>query len=105
MVCSPTERSITHFSGANKQGENGSLPKFSQKDRCCEDYISDLVTPIHLTHTTFSPCLALVMPSSRDTLVNLSMMLTRLSGAKSLHDPLVAKLLVEWVASSPLAKA
>ena len=33
------------------------------------------------------------------------MTLTRLSGAKSLRDPLVAQLLGEWVASSPLAKA
>ena len=60
---------------------------------------------IHLTHTTFSPCLALVMPFSQDTLLDLSMTLTRLSGAKSLCDPLVAQLLAEWVASSPLAKA
>ena len=35
----------------------------------------------------------------------LSMTLTRLSGAKSLRDPLVSQLLGEWVASSPLAKA
>ena len=33
------------------------------------------------------------------------MTLTRLSGAKSLQDPLVSQLLGEWVASSPLAKA
>ena len=33
------------------------------------------------------------------------MTLTRLSGAKSLRDPLVSQLLGEWVASSPLAKA
>ena len=33
------------------------------------------------------------------------MTLTRLSGAKSLQDPLVSQLLGEWVASSPLARA
>ena len=33
------------------------------------------------------------------------MTLTRLTGAKSLRDPLVSQLLGEWVASSPLAKA
>ena len=33
------------------------------------------------------------------------MALTRLSGAKSLRDPLVFQFLVEWVTSSPLAKA
>ena len=33
------------------------------------------------------------------------MTLTRLSGAKTLRDPLVSQLLGEWVASSPLAKA
>ena len=33
------------------------------------------------------------------------MTLTRLSGAKSLRDPLVSQLLGEWVASSPLSKA
>ena len=32
------------------------------------------------------------------------MTLTRLSGAKSLRDPLVSQLLGEWVASSPLAR-
>ena len=45
------------------------------------------------------------MPFSRDTLLQLSMTLTRLSGAKSLRDYLVSQLLGEWVASSPLAKA
>ena len=45
------------------------------------------------------------MPFSRDTLLELSMTLTRLSGARSLRDPLVSQLLGEWVASSPLAKA
>ena len=33
------------------------------------------------------------------------MTLVRLSGAKSLRDPLVSQLLGEWVASSPLARA
>ena len=33
------------------------------------------------------------------------MALARLSGAKSLRDPLVSQLLGEWVASYPLAKA
>ena len=59
----------------------------------------------HLTHIALFPSLALVMPFSRDTLTELSMTLTRLSGARSLCDPLVAQLLGEWVASSPLAKA
>ena len=45
------------------------------------------------------------MPFSYDTLLQLSMTLTRLSGAKSLRDPLVSQLLGGWVASSPLAKA
>ena len=36
----------------------------------------------HLTHIALFPCLALVMPFSRDTLTELSMTLTRLSGAK-----------------------
>ena len=44
-------------------------------------------------------------PFSRDTILELSMTLTRLSGTKSLRDPLVSQLLGEWVASSPLAKA
>ena len=60
---------------------------------------------IHLNHIALFPCLALVMPFSRDTLTELSMTLTRLSGAKSLRNALVAQLLGEWVASSPLAKA
>ena len=60
---------------------------------------------IHLTHIALFPCLALVMPLSRDTLTELSMTLTWLSGAKSLRNALVAPLLGEWVASSPLAKA
>ena len=51
------------------------------------------------------PCIALVMPFSRDTLTELNMTLVRLSGAKSLRDPLVSQLLAEWVASSPLAWA
>ena len=45
------------------------------------------------------------MPFSRDTLVELSMTLTHLSGAKSLRDPLLSQLLGEWVASSSLANA
>ena len=56
-------------------------------------------------HTTMFPCIALVMPFSRDTLTELNMTLLRLSGAKSLRDPLVSQLLGEWVASSPLARA
>ena len=56
-------------------------------------------------HTTMFPCIALVMPFSRDTLTELNMTLMRLSGAKSLRDPLVSQLLGEWVASSPLAQA
>ena len=56
-------------------------------------------------HTTMFPCIALVMPFSRDTLTELSMTLVRLSGAKSLRDPSVSQLLGEWVASSPLARA
>ena len=60
---------------------------------------------MHLTHIAVFPCLALVMPFSWDTLTELSTTLTRLSGPKSLCDPLVAQLLGEWVASSPLAKA
>ena len=51
------------------------------------------------THTPLS------MPFSQDTLTELGMTLTRLSGTKSLRDPLVAQLLGEWVAASPLAKA
>ena len=50
-------------------------------------------------------CIALVMPFSRDTLIELNMTLVRVSGAKSLRDPLVSHLLGEWVASSPLARA
>ena len=56
-------------------------------------------------HTTMFPCIALVMPFSRDTLTELNMTLVRWSGAKSLRDPLVSQLLGEWVASSPLARA
>ena len=56
-------------------------------------------------HTTMFPCIALVMPFSRDTLTEHNMTLVRLSGAKSLRDPLVSQLLGEWVASSPLAWA
>ena len=56
-------------------------------------------------HTTMFPCIALVMPFSLDTLTELNMTVVRLSGAKSLRDPLVSQLLGEWVASSPLARA
>ena len=56
-------------------------------------------------HTTMFPCITLVMPFSRDTLTELNMTLVRLSGAKSLRDPLLSQLLGEWVASSPLARA
>ena len=52
-------------------------------------------------HTTMFPCIALVMPFSRDTLTELNLTLVRLSGAKSLRDPLVSQLFGEWVASSP----
>ena len=45
------------------------------------------------------------MPCSRDTPLELSTTLTRLSGAKSLRDPLAPQLLGAWVASSALAKA
>ena len=51
------------------------------------------------------PCIALVMPFSRDTLTKLCMTLVHLSGAKSLRDPLVSQLFGEWVASSPVAWA
>ena len=37
-------------------------------------------------HTTMFPCIALVMPFSRNTLTELNMTLVRLSGAKSLRD-------------------
>ena len=56
-------------------------------------------------HTTMFPSLALVMLLSRDTLTELNMTLVRFSGAKSLRDPVVSRLLGEWVASSPLARA
>ena len=56
-------------------------------------------------HTTMFPCIALVMPFSRDTLTELNMTLARLSGARSLRDPLFSRFLCEWVASSPLARA
>ena len=45
------------------------------------------------------------MAFSWDTILELSMTLTRLHGAKSLVDPLASQLLGEWVASSPLAKS
>ena len=50
-------------------------------------------------------CVALVMPFPRDIILELSMTLVRLNGAKSLRDPLVPQLLGEWVCSSPLARA
>ena len=56
-------------------------------------------------HTTMFPCIALVMPFSGDTLTELNVTLVRLSGAKSLRDPLVSQLLGERVASSLLAQA
>ena len=45
------------------------------------------------------------MPFSLDTVLELSMTLTRLNRAKNLCDPLVSQVLGEWLASSPLAKA
>ena len=45
------------------------------------------------------------MAFSPDTILEISMTLRRLSGAKSLRDPLVSLLLGDWVASSPMAKA
>ena len=51
------------------------------------------------------PCIALVMPFPRDTLTDVNMTLVRLTGAKRLRDLLVSRLLGEWVASSPLARA
>ena len=45
------------------------------------------------------------MPFPRDSILDLSMTLVRLSGAKSLRYPLVSQLLGEWVASCPLARA
>ena len=51
-------------------------------------------------HTTMFPCITLVMPFSRDNLTELNMTLVRLSGAKSLRDPLVCQPLGEWVVKS-----
>ena len=45
------------------------------------------------------------MPFSRDTILEISMTLVRLSGAKSLREPLTSRLLGRCVASSPLAAA
>ena len=56
-------------------------------------------------HTTMFPCIALVMPFSRDTLTELNMTLVHFSGAKSLRHRVVSQLLGELVASSPLARA
>ena len=71
--------------------------------------VLDTLPPVartpHPLHTTMFPCIALVMPFSRDTLTEPNMTLVRLSGAKSLRDPLVSELLGEWVASSSLALA
>ena len=61
-----------------------------------------LLTPLP---TTLFYCVALVLLFSRDTILELSMTLRRLSRAKSLRDPLVSQLLAKWMASSPLAKA
>ena len=63
------------------------------------------VPPLSPLPNSLFPCVALVMPFSRDTLLELSITLTRLSGAKSLRDPLFSQLLGEWVAKSPLGKA
>ena len=46
-----------------------------------------------------------VMVHIKRILTEHNMTLVRLSGAKSLRDPLVSQLLGEWVASSPLARA
>ena len=61
--------------------------------------------PTHTTPKTLFYSVALVMPFSPDTILDLSMTLTRLSGAKSVRDPLVSQLLGELLASSPLANA
>ena len=58
--------------------------------------------PTFLSHSP--PCVALVQCFSRDTLLDLSMVLTCLIGAKSLRHCLVSKLLGKWVASSHLAR-
>ena len=55
--------------------------------------------------TSLVACVALGMPFSRNTLLELSMTLTRFSGTKSLCDHFVLQPLGEWVPSSPLAKA
>ena len=60
---------------------------------------------MHLTHIAFFPSLSFAVPFSRNTLTEFSMTLTRLSGTKSLRNPLVVPLLGEWVASSTLSKA
>ena len=60
---------------------------------------------VHPTPHPISSCVALVMGFSRDTLLELSMTLVRLNGAKSLRDPSVFQLLGEWVAHRTLAKA
>ena len=45
------------------------------------------------------------MPFSRDTLLDLSMTLTRLSGSKYLRDPWLSQHLGEWVDTSSWAEA
>ena len=64
-----------------------------------------MVLPPTRLQTSFFPCVALVMPFSRGTNLQLSMTLACLSGTKSLCRPLGLQALGEWVASSPLAKA
>ena len=67
----------------------------------CSPVHPSLVPPLTLLPTSLFRRVALVMPFSRDTLLQLSMTLTRSSGTKSLRDPLVSQLHGEWVASSP----
>ena len=67
--------------------------------------VGGYVAPLTPLPTSFFPCIALVIHFSRDTLLELSVTLTRLSGAKSLRVPLVSQLLGESVTSSPLSKA
>ena len=50
------------------------------------------VPPLTLLPTSFFPFVALVMPSSRDTPLELSMTLMCLSGAKNLRDSLFSQL-------------
>ena len=71
----------------------------------CSPAHPSMVPPLTLLPTSFFTCVALVMPFSRDTLLDLSMALTCLSGTNNLRDSLVSQLLGEWAASSPFAKA